>query len=173
MSADGRMPCAALTYAERFGFAVFPVRPRAKTPLTQHGFKDAMVDPAIIKTWWSGWPEANIGITTGLTTRIIVLDVDHRHGGDDTLSALEEKHERLRGAPTVITGGGGLHLYFAYPLRVDRIPTVPDFWVLGWISALTEAMWSHLHQFMQMGNSTDGSRGRESMRSGSCRFPHG
>jgi Bifunctional DNA primase/polymerase, N-terminal len=83
MSADGRMPRAALAYAERFVFAVFPVRPRSKIPLTQHGFKDAVVDTAIIKSWWSSWPEANIGITTGRTTGIIVLDVDPRHNGDD------------------------------------------------------------------------------------------
>jgi hypothetical protein len=51
MSTDGRMLRAALAYATRFDFAVFPSRPREKTPLTQHGCKDATVDHARISPW--------------------------------------------------------------------------------------------------------------------------
>jgi hypothetical protein len=106
---------AALAYAERFGFAVFPCKPRGKTPLTEHGFKDASKDPAQIRKWWGRWPDANIGIATGAISGVVVLDIDPRHGGDDTLEALQARNGRLPETPTVLTGGGGLHSYFRHP----------------------------------------------------------
>jgi len=115
MSEDDRMLRAALAYAERFRFAVFPCRPRQKTPLTEHGFKDASKDPAQIRKWWERWPDANIGIATGAISGVVVLDIDPRHGGDDTLETLQAKHGKLLATPTVLTGGGGLHSYFRHP----------------------------------------------------------
>jgi hypothetical protein len=109
---------AALTYAERFGFAFFPCKPRGKTPLTEHGFKDASKDPAQISEWWTRWPDANIGIVTGEISGVIVIDIDPRHGGDESLAALEAKHGPLPTAPTALTGGGGLHIYFRAPASV-------------------------------------------------------
>jgi len=58
MRADGRLLRAALVYAERFGFAVFPCKPRGKTPLTEHGCKDATRDTARIREWWERLPDA-------------------------------------------------------------------------------------------------------------------
>ncbi len=121
MSADNRMLRAALAYPERFGFAVFPCRPHGKPPLTEHGCNDATKDPAVISGHWRVSPSANVGIATGKASGIIVLDVDPRHDGDDTLAALEAENGRLPDAPTVLTGGGGLHVYFKYPPGADRI----------------------------------------------------
>ena len=115
MSEAVRMLRAALAYAERFRFAVFPCKPRGKTPLTEHGFKDASKDPAQIRKWWERWPDANIGIATGAISGIAVLDIDPRHCGDHTLEALEAQHGKLLATPTVLTGGGGLHFYFRHP----------------------------------------------------------
>lgn len=53
---------------------------------------------------------ANIGLATG---SLIVLDIDPRHGGDESLIALE--HELLPTTWRVLTGGGGEHVYFAAP----------------------------------------------------------
>ena len=51
-----RLGRAALVYAERFGWAVHPLKPGAKTPITAHGFKDASTDPAQITAWWTLQP---------------------------------------------------------------------------------------------------------------------
>ena len=65
---------AALAYAEQ-GFAVFPLRPRGKEPLTKHGFKDATDDEAQIRRWWAQSPSANIGIASGCEHGIAAIVV--------------------------------------------------------------------------------------------------
>ena len=37
----------------RQGFAVFPLVPNAKDPLTDHGFKDASRDEERVRSWWN------------------------------------------------------------------------------------------------------------------------
>jgi hypothetical protein len=105
----------ALEYAQKYGFKVFPLKPRSKLPATQHGYKDASNDPAVIRAWWRRMPDANIGIATGKASGVIVLDVDAQHGGLETLARLEDENGRLPDAPTVRTGNGGLHIYFRDP----------------------------------------------------------
>lgn len=79
-----------------------------KHPRTMHGVKDATTDPEAIDRWWRMWPQANVGIATG--HGVVVLDVDPRNGGDESLAKLEAEHGPIL-APTVRTGGGGLHFY--------------------------------------------------------------
>jgi len=102
---------AALAYAAR-GWPVFPCKPRGKEPLTPHGFKDATTDEVVIRDWWSRWPDANIGIPTGAST-FVVLDVDTRDGGNETLRELVAQHGELPETPAVLTSGGGTHYYLA------------------------------------------------------------
>jgi hypothetical protein len=47
--------------------------------------------------------------------RLVVLDLDPRHGSDESLLELEETCGRLPPTFEVRTGSGGLHLYFALP----------------------------------------------------------
>jgi Bifunctional DNA primase/polymerase, N-terminal len=84
----------------------------AKHPFTAHGCKDATTDQRQITQWWRRNPRFNIGIATG---SVIVLDVDPRHGGFESLAALETKHGVLPHTWTVRTGSDGRHLYFAAP----------------------------------------------------------
>ncbi|MGQ9851700.1 MAG: phage/plasmid primase, P4 family, partial [Aggregatilineaceae bacterium] len=111
---DNNLLQAALSYAAR-GWPVLPLRPRGKEPLTAHGFKDATTDPAIIVGWWQRWPDANVGIATGGPSGLMVLDVDPRHGGDDSLYDLERQHGPLPDTIESLTGGGGRHILFRCP----------------------------------------------------------
>ena len=86
-----------------------------KHPATSKGVLDAATAEGLVQNWWGRNPAANVGIATGPGSGLFVLDVDPRHGGDDTLEALEEAHGRLPATVEVITGGGGRHLYFRHP----------------------------------------------------------
>jgi hypothetical protein len=117
----------ALRYAS-LGMAVMPLhsvdqfgacscriaqcKPVGKHPRTRHGVSDASTDEAIIRSWWSRWPDANIGVATGSKSGIIVLDVDPRNGGDRTLDERVMQHGALPETVHVRTGGGGSHYYF-------------------------------------------------------------
>ncbi len=107
------MLSAALWYATQ-GFPVFPCKPRGKEPLTKHGFKDATIDATQIKTWWGRWPEANIGIPTGEISGLLVVDIDPRHGGNDSLDELTKKHGAFPATAEQLTGGGGRHIVLHY-----------------------------------------------------------
>ena len=109
---------AAIEYATKYHWAVFPVRPKTKRPYTPHGCKDAKKDVGAIKAWWKRWPDASVGIATGSASNLVVidLDLDEEKGVDGIQSFLEwqnvngELPETLR----AITGRGGNHLYYSY-----------------------------------------------------------
>lgn len=117
---------AALHYAAR-GWHVFPCR--EKRPATPRGHHDATTDPATIPRWFTTMPDANIGIACA-PSGLVVLDIDPRHGGDDSLVDLERDHGALSTTPRVITGGGGLHVYFTGRAG-DRIGVRPGLDVKG------------------------------------------
>jgi hypothetical protein len=104
---------AALAYAQRLQWPVFPLKPRGKEPLTPHGYKDASVDAKQIHEWWRKWPTANIGTPTGV--RFWVLDIDPRHGGKESLMGLVAKHSGLADTIRQTTGGGGEHYLYEVP----------------------------------------------------------
>jgi putative DNA primase/helicase len=85
-----------------------------KHPCTPNGFKAATVSEATIRAWWQRWPEAGIGIPTGKASGWLVVDIDPRHGGDASLTALTEQHGPIGEALEQATGGGGDHLAFDY-----------------------------------------------------------
>ncbi|MHB2025092.1 MAG: phage/plasmid primase, P4 family [Elusimicrobiota bacterium] len=95
------------------GWAVFPVAPNAKTPLTKNGFKDASKSAFAVRKTFSRHKACNIGIATGEASGGVVLDIDVKNGAKGRESLGE-----LRGLPptlTVSTPSGGWHLYFRYP----------------------------------------------------------
>ena len=91
-------------------------RSPGKHPRTAHGVRDASKDPQQVRAWWREWPDANIGIATGATSGIVVLDIDPRNGGDESYAKLQEE---LPGAFTqllkVRSGSNGTHLYYQHP----------------------------------------------------------
>jgi len=127
---------AALNYAAR-GWAVFPLHTAvhdpskpatfttarlycscgqpdcaapAKHPRTRHGVKEASADREKVDAWWTRWPMANIGIATGLISRLCVIDIDGERGMA-TFAAQVAQHGHPRRTDTVKTPNGW-HLYY-------------------------------------------------------------
>ncbi len=114
----------ALDYAAR-GLPVFPcnptpTKPKAKTPLTAHGFKDATTNPDQIRAWWQQWPSALIGGAMGSASGLFAVDPDvpKEPGDPDGLAAWNTLAEQHGGVPPTHaheTPSGGRHVLFAYP----------------------------------------------------------
>jgi hypothetical protein len=128
---------AALAYA-RHGIPVLPVHTPAadgrcscgrpdcdrpgKHPRLRHGLTDASADPRRIEMWWARWPEANVGLRTGVV--MDVADVDSPDGWHGLRHLLGGA---LPAGPQVRTGGGGWHFWFrpmGYGNRVHLLPGV-------------------------------------------------
>jgi len=136
-SAPGSMLGAALEIAAH-GWPVLPVHcPRnggcscgdsgckriGKHPRTLHGVKDASIDPKQIRSWWTSWPDANIGIATGPPSGLLVLDVDGAVGRKSLTDLIKEYGlPKTRFSFTGRTGKdgkqNGAHLLFKYPVGV-------------------------------------------------------
>lgn len=92
------------------GIPVFPIRPREKRPLTRHGFKDATTDPDIIAAWFDQWPDANLGIPTGIA--FDVVDIDGTEGMISMYGGTEPVIDSLEVIGLALTSrDGGRHLY--------------------------------------------------------------
>lgn len=124
---------AALTYAAR-GWPVFPVD--GKVPFVgTHGSTDATTDEATIRAWWEKWPKANVVIMTGEQSGLTVLDVDmHKEDGKATLNALAAPHGPFPMTPMSHTGGGGIHILFAYNAAVKRGPIGKGLEFINWFT---------------------------------------
>ncbi|MCA2215373.1 bifunctional DNA primase/polymerase [Jidongwangia harbinensis] len=126
---------AAHSYA-RHGIPVLPVHTPAagggcscrdsgcdrpgKHPRLRHGLTEASTDPRRIERWWTRWPDANIGLRTGVVMDVADVDSDEgRHGLRHLLGGATP------GGPQVRTGGGGWHFWFrptGYGNRVRLLP---------------------------------------------------
>lgn len=82
--------------------------------LVPNGLRDASSDPNSVESWFQQ-TRLNLGIATGAVSGIVVLDIDPRHEGDETLAALEQEHRSLPQTWRFLTGGGGEHILFRHP----------------------------------------------------------
>src|SRR5438067_1742187 len=101
---------AAVDYATRLKWPIFPVVPGAKNPLTAHGYLDATTDVGQVEAWWKKTPHANIAAPTGVI--FDVIDVEARHLAD-FLEGWQGSSTSPSSYPSVRTPGGGLHIYVA------------------------------------------------------------
>lgn len=134
---EDRLLQSALDYAAR-GWPVFPVwsvvkgkcacgDPKCENPgkhpigkLAPHGRNSATTNKAVITQWWKDYPLANVAVVTGEESKLVVLDIDERHGGFDSLKKLVRKGN-MPYTPLVGTGGGGEHHYMAWPGNGTKI----------------------------------------------------
>jgi hypothetical protein len=106
---------AALDYLLR-GWSVIPMRARDKRPAIKwQDLQSRCASEDEVHDWFRRTPDANVGIVTGAVSGLLVLDVDPRHGGEQSLGELEREHGPLPATLEAMTGGGGRHLYFAHP----------------------------------------------------------
>lgn len=103
----------ALHYA-KLGWPVFPLNGKVPAISREKGGRgclDATTNPDQIETWWKQYPDANIGVATGKTSGLLVVDVDPRK----TDTWLDSLHSlSLPPTLTIKTWSGGWHLYFRY-----------------------------------------------------------
>jgi hypothetical protein len=93
---------------------IFPCN-QEKEPLVPKGFYDASYEESVIRAWWTKWPNASIGMPTGITNGIIVLDVDVKNGkdGEASLKNLLAKYNAVLPITRIVkTPSGGRHIYF-------------------------------------------------------------
>lgn len=92
---------------------------KGKHPLTEHGYKEASTDPAVIRAWWKKQPKANIAIHPG--KEFVYMDLDVKKGNDgykslaDYLEVDKDSLEFMTYA--VVTPSGGMHMYF----KADKV----------------------------------------------------
>ena len=110
----------AIRNYQKMGFALFPLIPKNKEPLTKNGHLNATNNLDDLERWWDRYPEANIGIATGEPSGFWILDVDGEQG-EASLKELESEYGSLPPTVEAITGrtNGGRHLYFAMPESID------------------------------------------------------
>lgn len=105
----------AVEYAIR-NWPVFPLRGKVPAIPGGRGMLDATTDVATIVRWWGGrFAGANIG--GRLPQNVIVIDIDPRNGGGDTINDLQSKCGELPKTLTSISGrgDGGRHLFYRRP----------------------------------------------------------
>ena len=102
----------ALSYAKA-GYSIFPCA-QDKSPLTKHGFKDATTDLETIKQWFSKESASLIGLVTGPSNNIGVIDIDRSNDGSDIdgFTWLEANEDLLSETRMVRSQSGGLHFYY-------------------------------------------------------------
>lgn len=106
------MLAAALTELAR-GASVLPVAPDgSKRPLVPWmEFQRRHPTEAEVRSWWTQYPDAWLGIVTGAISNLVVVDVD---GQVDHPDDFRTRHA-LPATEAVRTPRGGVHYYYTHP----------------------------------------------------------
>ena len=103
----------SLTWALRLAAEGLPCFPCSadKRPATPRSFKNATCDHDTLRELWRRYPGPLLGVPTGETSGLDVLDIDPRHGGDVWFA---EHKRRMPITRVHRTRSGGLHLLFQH-----------------------------------------------------------
>lgn len=84
-------PCHGITDEAKCtsGLSIKETSDLGKRPATSRGQNDCTSDPETIKRWWHTQPHYNIGVNCK-ASGFFVIDVDPRHGGDESFRKLLE-----------------------------------------------------------------------------------
>ncbi|MDO8490364.1 MAG: bifunctional DNA primase/polymerase [bacterium] len=106
----------AKAYVDR-GWSVIPVGTNKIPIINWKEFQERIATIEELEDWFSNESMAGIGIVTGSISGIVVIDVDKKSGGLESI-----KNFSTPLTPIVQTGGGGFHYYYACPKNA-RIKT--------------------------------------------------
>lgn len=106
----------ALEYVNKHHFSVIPVGRNKKPLLDWEEYQSRFATEEEIRTWFTKWKDANIGIVTGIISNLAVIDIDTEEGKE----AIQEYIPDSIITPTVSTPRGGQHLYFRCPNKSIR-----------------------------------------------------
>jgi len=81
-----------------------------KHPRVPGGVHAATTNLVVVRGWWRRWPDANVGLATGVVFDVCDIDAPD---GQVALRDLFDHHGWPEPGPLVRTGGGGWHLLFA------------------------------------------------------------
>lgn len=111
-----------LDYAKKYINAGFSVHPcRGKIPKISR-WQEKTLTLSEFKSYYKEGD--NIGVVMGQKSLMVCVDIDPKNGGLDWYNALKDD----LGNPLVeVTGSGGLHLYYKYPIGVDSIQSKLSF----------------------------------------------
>jgi hypothetical protein len=85
---------------------------------------DATSDLTTVFRWWERAPHCNIGLNCE-ASGLVVIDVDPRNGGEDSLHDLIRRLGKLPRTIEAHSGGGGQHLLFTNPGGAFRREVAP------------------------------------------------
>lgn len=85
-----------------------------KHPRSDYKKREGTINPDEIDLWWNTNPNSNVAIVCG-RSGLIVIDIDAKSKGYESLKRMEAGHGKMPETITALSGGGGMHLYYAHP----------------------------------------------------------
>ncbi|MCB9379714.1 MAG: bifunctional DNA primase/polymerase [Acidimicrobiaceae bacterium] len=113
------------------GIPVFPLEKKSKKPLLRGWRHDTTTDPLILQFWVHG-QGYNIGVPTGRTSRLVVVDPDG-DTGRESWAAWQAEHGEAPATLTSITGRADVGHHLVYSIPQDE---VGEQWLSGGVGLL-------------------------------------
>jgi hypothetical protein len=107
-----------LNYSRK-NWEVIPIKENSKIPATNNGYKNHTKNPNLIKNWFKN-QNYNVAVVAGSVSGVLVLDIDPRNSGDESLEKLEKKLGKLPETLVQLTPSGGFHYIFKYNEKLKK-----------------------------------------------------